>query len=219
MTSTSHCWREIGSAGDRTCPKLAHHLLCGNCEVFADAARSLLERPGPDGYIDEWTRWLAAPPVADTAEELSLCPFRLGDEWFALPTSAFSETLESRSPRRIPHRRSEAFLGLINVRGELVLCFSLSAILAVSAARPDDTPTRPRRPLIFVCGEGRHRFAFPVDDAVGVWRVAAAALHPPPATVGKAEDALTAGLVELAMGTVALLDSGRLARTIEHLLQ
>jgi chemotaxis-related protein WspD len=219
MNTGCCCWREIGSTGDRSCPKLVQHQLCINCDVFAAAAQSLLDRPAPADYRDEWTRWVAAEPVAEDGEYLSLCPFRLGPEWFALPTGMLSETLESLTPRRIPHRSSPEFLGLITVRGEPVLCFSLRSILSVGPSAPAIEAAKSSRPVTLVCGEGRDRFAFPVDETAGLWRVAMAELQPPPATVSRSDHTLTTSLIELSVGTVALLDATRLVRRIEHILQ
>ena len=219
MNTERCCWREIGSTGDRSCPKLAQHQLCVNCEVFAAAAQSLLDRPAPADYRDDWARWIAAEPVAEDGEFLSLCPFRLGAEWFALPTGMLSETLESLAPRRIPHRSSSEFLGLITVRGEPVLCFSLRSILSVGCAPAAMEATKLSRPATLVCGEGRDRFAFPVDETAGLWRVATAELQTPPATVSRSDQTLTTSLIELSIGTVALLDATRLARRIERILQ
>lgn len=222
MTGITRCWSEIGTAGDRTCPKLAAHLLCSNCGTFAAAARSLLDRPAPEGYVEDWTRWIAGEPIEDTIESVSLCPFRLGPEWFALPTGRVSETVAKRPIRRVPHRSTDEFLGLINVRGELVLCFSLHTVLSV--ADVPATPAGPRladdhRALMLVCGEGRRRVAFPADEAAGVRKVPAANLRPPPATVSRAGHALTAHLIDLPMGPVAILDADRLMQRIETVLQ
>ena len=53
------CWHRIGVSGDRSCPELASFVHCRNCPVFAAAARGFFDRPAPEGYLAEWTRWLA----------------------------------------------------------------------------------------------------------------------------------------------------------------
>ena len=219
MSAARFCWREIGSAGDRSCPRLTEYRLCTHCEVFAAAARGLFDRPAPEDYIEQWTRWIAEPPAETVGDQLSLCPFRLGAEWFALPIAAVSETVETAPARPVPHRSSAEFLGLINVRGEPLLCFSLRSILAVAEAAPGRNSARTDRPVTLVCGEGRDRFAFPSDEAVGLWHVAVAELRPPPATVSQSDDALTTHLIDLSIGTVALLDGERLAQRVARALR
>src|SRR5215212_8068457 len=85
------CWNRIGVRGDRSCPELASVIHCFNCPVFASAGRRFLDAPSPPGYLDEWTRRLAAGDTDESANELSLLVFRLGDEWLALPVSVLVE--------------------------------------------------------------------------------------------------------------------------------
>src|SRR5215472_14146833 len=54
------CWNRIGISGDRSCPELEAHIHCRNCPVFASAARAFFDRPAPEGYLAEWTQWLAS---------------------------------------------------------------------------------------------------------------------------------------------------------------
>ena len=56
----ANCWNRIGTSGDRSCPELEQHVHCRNCPVFASAARVFFDRPAPEGYLAEWTQWLAS---------------------------------------------------------------------------------------------------------------------------------------------------------------
>ncbi|MFO6078862.1 hypothetical protein ACLBUY_12210, partial [Pseudomonas aeruginosa] len=38
------CWNRIGVHGDKSCERLAEHVHCRNCEVYAAAATYLLDR-------------------------------------------------------------------------------------------------------------------------------------------------------------------------------
>src|SRR5277367_5321356 len=53
------CWNTIGVSGDLSCPELNTHIHCRNCPIFAGAARSFFERRAPEGYLVEWSHWLA----------------------------------------------------------------------------------------------------------------------------------------------------------------
>ena len=55
--------------------------------------------------------------------------FRLQAEWLALPAQVFQEVAERRPVHSLPHRRQGIVLGLVNVRGELLLCVSLARLL------------------------------------------------------------------------------------------
>ena len=82
------CWNTIGVRGDRTCPRLVEAVHCRNCPVYADAGRTLFDRPPPDGYAAEWAERLAAPEPEPPGEAHPVLLFRVGDEWFLrLPTT------------------------------------------------------------------------------------------------------------------------------------
>ncbi|MEO8602273.1 MAG: chemotaxis protein CheW [bacterium] len=174
MTDVDFCWSRIGIDGDHSCAELARVIHCRNCAVFARAARLALERPAPDDYLEQWAERVVAASSDEPGEVLSSLVFRLGETHLALPTVAFIEAVELPPVHAVPHRRNDVLLGLANVRGELELCVSLSALLAV--ARDAGATRRPRLVVIEQDGE---RWAFPVDDILGVHRIAQAALTAP----------------------------------------
>lgn len=192
------CWRQIGVRGDRSCPELAAHLHCRNCPTYARTARQLLDRPLPAGYREEWTRFFASEATATTGqgERDTALIFRIGDEWLALPVAICQEIAEPRPVRSLPHRRSAALRGIVNVRGELLVCLSLSELLGVGAAGAARSEGRLAafRRLVVVGGEGG-RAAFEADEVHGLHGYDRGALGPVPATVGKsAATAVTAML-------------------------
>ncbi len=50
------CWNRIGVRGDHSCEKLREHVHCRNCEVYAAAARNIMQRVLPNGYQSEWAQ-------------------------------------------------------------------------------------------------------------------------------------------------------------------
>lgn len=219
MSDDRPCWREIGTSGDGSCRQLRQNIHCRNCESFARGARMLFDRPAPGDYVEDWTRWLVDEADEVETDQVSLCLFRLAAEWFALPTGMLSQGVESRAWRRIPHRNRAGLLGLVNVGGDLILCFSLHALLEVDRTPDAEAARRTgQRPGLLVCGEPARRFAFPTDDTLGVQRISRHDMTPPPATIRRAERALTASMVELDFGTIAVLDPQRLLGRIEDVL-
>lgn len=204
--SIDYCWSRIGIDGDGSCPELARVIHCRNCEVYARAGRQLLEQPPPAQYLEGWAAQLAAPPDGDGAETLSTVVFRLFGERLALPTTTFVEAIEVRPIHRVPHRSNAVFLGLANVRGELQLCVSLAALLSIEPDSEADSEARASRPRFAVIEREGQRWVFPVDELLGVHRVARQALAAPPATVSGDGQALTSALFELSGQRVALLD-------------
>ena len=78
------CWNSIGVKGDRSCPKLRDAIHCHNCEVFANAARTFLDRPAPDGYLAEVTGSFARATESKTAQAVSVVLFEVGDQLLAI---------------------------------------------------------------------------------------------------------------------------------------
>ena len=84
--TSQDCWNVIGVQGDASCPELDKAIHCRNCPVFSAAGRGLLEQAFPRGYLEKWGHILAQNKEVESAADLSLIVFRLGDEWLALRT-------------------------------------------------------------------------------------------------------------------------------------
>jgi chemotaxis-related protein WspD len=105
----------------------------------------------------------------------------------------------------VPHRSNDVLLGIANHDGELLLCMSLEAALGI--ARSADRP----RPALVVIGEVRDRWAFEVDEVVGVLDVAEGGSREAPVTVTASRNGCVERLVSTDAGEAALLDVHGLA--------
>jgi chemotaxis-related protein WspD len=182
---STDCWNRIGIAGDRSCPELESHIHCRNCPVFASAARTFFDRSAPEGYLSEWTRWLAGSmdlsgldpgeSVSQEGQLLSVLIFRLGREWLALSTQAVAEVTTARPVHRIPHRSGEILIGLISLSGQLQLCVSLHGLLGV--ARVEEAPAagsalpQGSRVVVLRDRERSETWVFPTEEVLGVHRL------------------------------------------------
>jgi chemotaxis-related protein WspD len=129
------------------------------------AGARLLDREPPAGYRAEWTEYLAKPPKkADTTTD-SVMVFRVGAEWLALPASWVGEVVPMCAVHSLPHRRGRALDGLVNVRGELLPCFSLERVLGIEAPAIAAASRR-----LIVAGAGARRLVFRADEVFGVLR-------------------------------------------------
>ena len=125
------CWNRIGVWGSGECPELKKALHCHNCNVYSSAATHLLERELPEGYLDDWTAHFTAEAQAADEQSESALVFRIGSEWLALPPIHLQETVEDRPIHSVPHVRKKILLGLVNIRGELLICVSLDGLLSI----------------------------------------------------------------------------------------
>jgi chemotaxis-related protein WspD len=150
------CWNDIGVWSETTpsCPRLAEVIHCQNCDVFARAGRGLLDRAAPAGHLEAWSEELARAKDSVAADDrLSLFVFRVGNEWLALPMSTVKEVAEPLPVRTLPRRSGGLLAGLVNVRGELHLAFSMTMLLGVEAGENNPSSAL-RAPSPLTRGEG-----------------------------------------------------------------
>jgi len=180
---TENCWNQIGVWGKRNCPELEKVVHCRNCPVYAAAAIQLLDVEPPPDYLREWSHHFAAERKATLLNTHSVVIFRIGNEWLALPTTVFQEVSERRPIHSLPHRRNRIVLGLVNIRGELVVCVSLGELLGLEKAM-EAKATRQRavyERLVVICRECS-RLVFPASEFHCISRHHSAELRTLPAT-------------------------------------
>jgi chemotaxis-related protein WspD len=218
------CWNRIGVHGDRSCPQLPSHIHCRNCPVFSAAARTLLDVPAPLGSLQTATEHFARPALAEAghtqgADVQSVIVFRLRAEWYAIRTAACLEIADVRPIHSLPHRRDAAVLGVVNVRGGLLVCISLAVILGATAG--PEAPLMRRRaavPRLLVARGAAGAVVFPVDEVDGVERFRARHLKEVPATIAHARASHTEALMPLTERSVGLLDEQLLLETVARTL-
>lgn len=156
--------------------------------------------------LREQTERVAAPLQATRVGTESVVVFRIVREWLALSTRAFQEVVDPAVVHRIPHRSNPVLSGIVNVRGELVPCVSLGALLGVEPghSRAGETVTRPR---LLVFGRDGERFALPVDEAMGVLRYDPAELQEKPSTLAGAVGTYTTGVLVRDGRAIGCLDA------------
>lgn len=159
----------------------------------------------------EWTARYAHAHQVATPTRISVVVFQVSGEWLALPTPAFQEVAELRRIHSLPHRCDGLVLGLVNVRGELLVCASLGRLLGMeaNAERPPaakaNSSTISSSRLLVTIWEGK-RMVFPVDEVLGIQRLNESEVHEPPATVAQAANRCCRGVFAWRERTVGVLD-------------
>lgn len=212
------CWNRIGtwSESGATCERLKEVRHCLNCDLYAAAGRALLERVPPPGYLDDWKTFLAQPTVRSSGVMQSLVIFRLDRNWLALPTYLFENVVEPRTVHSLPHNRNGAVLGLVSVRGDLVVCVSLGHLVSET---PVDTKRRISGafPRDIVIEREDNRWAFPVSEVHGVVRVPRGNYLDPSHYNGGLRKECLSGVLPWRDTQVACLDDVVLLRTLTEL--
>lgn len=213
----NECWNAIGVQGDRSCPELKKVTHCRNCPVYTAAGRRLLERESPVNYRQEWTKLLAhtayeiedrqeflpqlEPAPVQSAETIATVIFRLSEEWLALPAFAFKEVTNLSVIHTLPHRSNDILLGLVNIRGEILTCFSLSNLLGMETPGSDRQNSQRLSdsaivyPRMVVVESQAEVWVFPVDEIDGIHRYCIKELEAVPAVVGKATETYTRAII------------------------
>jgi chemotaxis-related protein WspD len=177
----------------------------------------LLDRPLLPEYRRAWTEHFAQERRSAGPAKTSALVFRINAEWLALPTHAFQEVAERRLVHSLPHRRQGSVLGLVNVRGELLICVSLGHVLGLDRIPLRET-LRTTYDRLLVAKWDEHRFVFPADEVRGIHRFQALELQEPPATLAKSKLSHTRGVLAWQGRTVGLLDAKLLFSSLNRSL-
>ncbi len=217
------CWNHIGVYGNSSCVELQKVTHCRNCPVYSAAGRSLLEREVPLDYLNERTAVLAEQPTevfaqltgfrtGRAADTISALVFRLGNERFALPVNVLQEITHPSPIHTLPHRSNNLLLGLVNIRGEILLCASLSHLLGLESPKPSFN-SRDQRLLVV----GKERvWVFPVDEVYQIHRFHTGELAAVPVVIAKAKETYTQGVIDWNQKKVNYLDTELLFETLER---
>ncbi|HAC65774.1 MAG TPA: chemotaxis protein CheW [Cyanothece sp. UBA12306] len=233
---TEHCWNTIGVSGDSSCPELKSVIHCRNCAVYGAAGRTLLQREAPEGYIEEWgmilsqewTKQDQQKSRSDSAlqttktksnEILCLTIFRVGQEWLALPVSVIKEITPCCPVHILPHRSNHVFLGIVNIRGEILMCISLKDLLGLpdtqesfikkgkSLTKAETSSINPvvyQRMIVIEIQE--NRWVFPVDEISDIHRLTPEQLGNTPVVISKTPDTYTKKILHLEDKQINFLD-------------
>ena len=201
------CWSVIGVSlgGNRTCGELEEYVHCRNCPVFAAGGRALMEQAPPSGYLDEWKAFLADARVRQTDRSVSTLVFRIGTEWLAIDSSVIGEVANVRPAHRIAHRSGGVLVGLVNIRGQLLLQASLQTLLKL---QHDTTVAKSQR--LVVIQQAGAAWAFHVDDVIGVRRFATNDIGPVPVTVAQGMARVSRGLMRMGEKSIGYVDTEQL---------
>jgi chemotaxis-related protein WspD len=215
--SQSRCWSDIGVFGTADCPELSVYGHCRRCPAYAAAGRDLLDRPIPEGLLEERAAVMAKEAAVECSHPLSVMVFRVEGEFVALETQYFQQVAEMVVMHRLPLRSNRVFRGIVNINGELHLCVSLSGLLDLTGEEGGGEE-RKVFPRLMVIKKERARFVFPVDEIRGVVRISREELQDLPVTVAKGPRRLTKGLFYLDGVHVGLLSEDDLFSSLSRSL-
>ena len=176
----------------------------------------LLDRPLPPGYRSDWATHFAGARKTARMETQSAIIFRVGSEWLALPTGSIQEIAPDHSIHSLPHR-SGVVLGIVDVRGQLLVCVSLAEALGIEkGANPAPDGRQATQTRILVTQLARGNLAFPVEEVGAIHRYNPADLQPAPSTLARARATYTRGVLRWQDKSVGCLDEDLLFTTLSR---
>jgi chemotaxis-related protein WspD len=122
----------------------------------------------------------------------------------------------------VPHRQNGVLLGLANIRGELLPCFSLQQVLGLDPAEPVATGKAPKDHVatgrLLVMQREASRAVCPVTAVHGIVHFLPHHMVAPPTTIAKAAVAYTRSALQWQEKLVGLLNDDVLFRTLNRSL-
>ena len=96
----------------------------------------------------------------------------------------------------LPHRSGPVLLGLVNIRGQILLCVSLRELLGLEPADDSGRTMNHKNPrcLVVIAGDRDH-WVLLVDEIYGIQRFHRSAVRDAPVTVAKAAPGLKQGVI------------------------
>lgn len=193
-------------------------------KIFQSASAKLLSRAIPSSDLRLQTEQVAKVEQAIATDLCSVLIFRLGIEWLALPAKICQQVLPSQVERRLPHRSNATLLGIVNVRGQLLLKVSLLPALRIAnlkekaALTAGATANKSHRRMVVVSvgqeAGTADTWAFDADEVYGIQSVSLSDLQPV-AAGSAAANACTRSLFDWQKRRVSFLDDVKLFELVK----
>ena len=218
ISPSANCWSKIGvwSTVEEKCSQLADYVHCRNCPVFTNIGHSVFEKSAPSGYLSEWRKDIAAKAIKDDENRNSVLVFRVSNEWFALPAKVLNEVANEREIHRIPRNLNRYISGIVNINGEIKICYSLNTLLDLNAVIEHDNDENkhiPRRLIVVEFAE--IDYVFLVDEVIGLHWYSDSDVVPVPATLEAENSLLLLGSINQFGHQVAIFDVKELQKNLE----
>jgi chemotaxis-related protein WspD len=150
--------------------------------------------------------------------DIAVIVFRVGNEWYALPTTVIKEIASNRFIHRIPRNDNPNLLGIVNIGGEINIGYSIANILNIKAI--DDYAESIKQyglSRLLVVEIASNLYVFPVDEVKGIARYYQGELIKVPSTLEEELAGLLVGLRQDGEHQVAIIDEIELRNRIERM--
>jgi len=213
LENGKQCWKEIGVSGSGVCEKLDIYSHCRLCPVYSEKGRSLLDRESSEELIEIWTKEISEPKQMERSDTISVVIFKIKNEWFALSTIYFKETINYRTIHTVPDRTNDVFLGIANINGELLLCLNSYRIFGVDVSENEDSASDKSQRMV-VLKDDNDRYVLIVDEILGVIRLSMEETVKGPATLVNAPESLSKRVFQYNNKKIGFVDPEKLFKSL-----
>ena len=135
--------------------------------------------------------------------------FRLEEEWFALPVVLIKEVTAICPIHILPHRSNDIILGIVNIRGEILIAVSLRNLLGLRPMAWNDNsakvkPITYKRMVVMEIQD--NRWVFSVDEISTVQALQSGEFYEAPTVITKTPDTYTQKIIYFQDKKVNYLD-------------
>jgi len=145
--------------------------------------------------------------------------FRVGNEALALPIGIIDEICQPEMIHRLPHYATVILRGIVNIHGQLRLCFSMAELLGIEDYKFEPDGKHRVFPRMMVIRRNESRFALLVDEVSGSRRYTQDDILPVPASLSRALTKFMRGILRDGEKSVGLLDTELMFQAMEKSLK
>ena len=175
----------------------------------------MFERVAPPGYLSQWRKEISAKEVFDSSRNNSVLIFRVDHEWFALPAAVLDEIATERTVHRIPRNLNYFISGIVNINGEIKVCYSLSELLGLSnVVNATNKEDKPKRLVVIELDE--KDYVFLVDEVKGLYLYGDSDLLPVPSTLNDINASLLLGTINKFNHQIAIFNISKFQDKLEE---
>jgi len=109
----------------------------------------------------------------------------------------------------VPRRTNDLFLGMVNIRGEIMLAASLTNLLGLKKAKTA-VASHTGVGRMAVAGAPEGKWVFPIDEIYGIYLFNRDDVKPAPVVITNADHSYACGVFQWQSRSVALLDPDRI---------
>lgn len=164
------------------------------------SANTLFDREPDISYLEEWAKLLAKPlEKVEDAKETSMVVFRLSNEWFSLPTLLFSEISIPHLINPIPCQKDSLVLGIVNLRGQLLVCFSMHKLLGIKEEKTNKLKHYKidfHYPRLGAISDENMFLTFPIDEVDGIYSIDLSQMSNIPITIANSQENYLKGAIK-----------------------